>query len=100
MVTSCTCRCSFIMVMKNYTVDTPTEFLSLNLSILTTLTKCFPNFSLFENLFTLLSHKPLNLPIYKYKRKAKKKGLKNAVTRFESCPEAAAFPLKLPLPKN
>ena len=81
MATSCSYHCSSTMVMKNCTVDTPIEFLSLNLS---TLTKCFPNFSLSEKLFTQLSHKPLGLPFYRCKRKPKKKGLKNAVTHFES----------------
>ena len=47
MATSYCCRYSSTMVMKNYIIDTPIEFLSLSisqLSSLTTLTKCFPNF--------------------------------------------------------
>ena len=102
MATSYYCRCSSTMVMKNYTIDTKLSF-SLSISqllSLTTLIKCFSNFSLSEKLFTLLLHKPLGLPFYRYKRKPKKKGLKYADTRFESHSEATTFPLKLWLPKN
>ena len=93
MVTSCSCHCSSTMVVKNCTVGTPIEFLSFNLSTLKPHNpyKVFLQFfSLFEKLFTQLSHKPLSLPFYKYKRKPKKKGLKNAVTRSKLRPKAAA----------
>ena len=57
MATSYSCHCNSIMVMKNYTIDKPIEFLSLNLSTLKPHNpyKVFSQFSLSKEL-SLYSH--------------------------------------------
>ena len=88
MVTSYSCPCSSTIVMKNCTINTPIEFLSLNLSTLKPhkpLQSVSPIFLSLKNCSFYTHTNP-----YRYKRKPKKKGLKNAVTHFESRPEAAA----------